>query len=140
MPLNGIIKREIEMTIKTVAVELAKKFEVEGIEVALNIIKKQSAGEKLREINDDGSMSEPLLFPNWYYLYDCLSMCSQMQKEKYYTAGTVIDYWLIFLHQTPEGSERIKLLNKMESNKITDNAVALTLIGELEERKKMLQA
>lgn len=83
--------------------------------LGLGLLKTYYEGERLNEIDSPGVISHPLLIKNIYNLYDMMEFakpyCSDVGKSA--NRDTLIDCYLVYLHQTPEGDKTLRLIDSI---------------------------
>jgi len=103
----------------------------EGQKIAAEMFVKYESKETLNEIGDDGRFVTPLLFPNFLHFLSAVGMLRDTQVETPLTVVRVIDYQLVFLHQTPEGKKELGLLNEQSISDSMENAAYLYIKKKL---------
>lgn len=83
--------------------------------LGLDLLKTYYEGERLNEIDSPGVMSHPLLIKNIYNLYDMMSFIRPYYLDVGSSANrdTLIDCYLVYLHQTPEGEKILRLIESI---------------------------
>lgn len=106
----------MEVTIKSVVDSRLEQLTQRRLEVAQKILDKYVEGETITNALGNGKFEYEVLIPNFAYFMGFLNMCCSMQNEKFFSAADVIQSWLIYLHQTPEGLEEQKLLKTFHTS------------------------